>query len=68
MNSVLQCHKTDPITLSHYSFILTYLEFPRRRPFCIMFFILIVCVLFFFNYFSFHFKYFSNKNIILKQQ
>ena len=68
MNSMLQCHKTDPITLSHYSFILTYLKFPRRRPFRIMFFILIVCFLLFFYYFPFHFKYFNNKKIILKQQ
>ena len=61
MNSMLQCHKTDPIILAHYSLMLTYLKFPRRRPICIMFFVLIVCFCWFFIIFSFHFKYFNKK-------
>ena len=61
MNSMLQCHKTDPIILAHYSIMLTYLKFPRRRPICIMFFVLIVCFCWFFIIFSFHFKYFNKK-------
>ena len=72
MNSMLQCHKTDPIIQSHYSFMLTYLKFPRRRPICTIFYVLIVCFLLFFYYYYyfsvlvnlFHFKYFNNKNMI----